>query len=434
MSAKRDFGTVPDEIWGRRDFLKIGSLTGLGLTLGDVFRAGASVKDERSVILVWLSGGPPQLDTFDMKPDAPSEIRGPFNPIPANVPGMTICEHLPRMAKVADKYAVVRSMTSPEIMHEGGIAYTLTGYPKLQSLEFPAMGSVVAKELGSRNGMPPYVAIPQTHPGYGPGFLGGAYGPFIAGDANVKDYKVRDLSLPLDTDWERVGNRTWLLDQFDSQFRDIDKAAEFKSFDESYGQAFDLMRSPAAKRAFAIHEEPEEIRNMYGRTPVGQGCLLARRLVEAGVRFITVSKGFISWDTHSDNFGTTEKQLFPELDPAYSALLTDLDQRGLLEKTLVVMMGEFGRTPKINKSAGRDHWCKAYSAVFAGAGVVGGQNIGETDATASEVLSDPCRIEDVVATIYSTLGIDLTKEYQTSIGRPVRLSNGGKVFKKLFEG
>jgi hypothetical protein len=436
MPARGDCGSVPDKIWGRRDFLKIGSLGALGISLGDVFAAtgGAGPKDERSVIVLWLSGGPPHHDTFDMKPDAPSDIRGPFKPIPTNVSGMTICEHLPRIAKVTDKHAVVRSMTSSVNDHEPGIAYVLTGYKKLQSIEFPSTGSVVAKELGPRNGMPPYVAVPQTFPSYGAGFLGGAYSPFIAGDPNVKDYKVRDLSLPLDTDWTRVNNRQWLLNQIDSQLRDIDNAAELQAFDSLYGKAYDLMKSPAAKKAFSIHEEPEEIRNMYGRTPVGQGCLLARRLIEAGVRFVTVSKGWLAWDAHSDNFGRTEKLLFPELDLAYSALLTDLDQRGLLKNTLVVMMGEFGRTPKINSTAGRDHWCKAYTAVFAGAGVVGGRNIGTTDKTGSEVLEDPYTVEDTCSTIYERVGVDYTKEIMSPIGRPVYLSNGGKVMRKLFEG
>jgi Protein of unknown function (DUF1501) len=434
MPSKCDCGLVPNTIWNRRDLLRIGSLGALGVSLGDLFAAtdGAGAKDERSVILLWCSGGPPHLDTFDMKPDAPQDIRGPFKEIKTNVPGMTICEHLPRIANVTDKHCVVRSMTSSIIDHEPGIAYVLTGYKQLQSLEFPSMGSVVAKEKGPRNGLPPYVTIPHIFPSYGPGFLGGEYGPFIAGDPNVKDYKVRDLTLPIDTDWNRVNNRKYLLEQLDSQFRNIDNEAEMKTLDVFQQKAYDLMRSRAALKAFAIEEESEATRNLYGRTPVGQGCLLARRLVEAGVRFVTVSKGWLAWDAHSDNFGRTEKLLFPELDLAYSALLTDLEQRGLLGKTLVVLMGEFGRTPAINKAAGRDHWCKAYTGCFAGCGVVGGRNLGATDKTGSEVTDSPFKVEDTVATVYDVMGLDLQKEYQSPIGRPVKLVNGGQVMKQLF--
>src|SRR5579859_5164827 len=206
MPAKCDSGLVPGNIWGRRDFLRIGSLSGLGLTLRDAFAANGGIgpKDERSVILLWLSGGPAQMDTFDMKPDADRDVRGPFKPIKTNVPGMTICEHLPRVAKVTDKHAVVRSMTSPIIEHRDGISFSLTGYRPLPSLVFPSFGSVVSKELGGRNGMPPYVTIPQTFPGFGGGFLGGEYGPFIAGDPNEAGYQVRDLNVPIDSDWSRL--------------------------------------------------------------------------------------------------------------------------------------------------------------------------------------------------------------------------------------
>jgi Protein of unknown function (DUF1501) len=436
MAAKCDCGSVPKTLFGRRDFVKIGSLGILGLNLRDYFflrsaSANSSVPD-RSVILVWLSGGPPHHDTFDMKPDAPAEIRGTFKPIPTNVSGIQVCEHLPRTARQADKFAIVRSMTSRENNHEPAINYLLTGYLPLQTLEFPSMGSVIAKEKGSRNSLPPYVTIPNIFPSFGPGFLGGEYGPFIAGDPNVKDYRVRDLNLPVDVDWHRVNNRRWLLDHMDQRFREIDTKNEFQAMDSFYEKAYDLIRSPSAQKAFDIEQEPETIRNRYGRTPVGQGCLLARRLVEAGVRFVTVAKGWLNWDTHGRNFTTLEKTLLPELDMAYSALLEDLAARGMLESTLVVLMGEFGRTPKINSDAGRDHWAKAFSIVLSGAGVVGGRILGSTDATGSEVKDDPVHVEDLTATIYERLGIDHTHEYHTDIGRPVKLSNGGKVITQLF--
>lgn len=433
---------MTDTLFGRRDFIRIGSLGFFGLGLTEYFALKALAEGhhksanlggpERSVILVWLSGGPPHLDTFDLKPDAEAEVRGTFKPIATNVPGIQICEHLSHTAQVADKFAIIRSMTSRENNHERAINYLLTGYLPLQTLEFPSIGSVIAKEKGPKNGLPPYVTIPNIFPSFGAGFLGGEYGPFMAGDPNVTGYKVRDLNLPTDLDWTRVNHRKWLLNQIDEQFRTVDTSGEFKTVDTFYEKAYDLMRSAVAKKAFDIESEPDAIRNRYGRTPVGQGCLLARRLIEAGVRFVTVSKGWLNWDTHGNNFTTLEKLLLPELDMAYSALIEDLHHRGLLESTLVVLMGEFGRTPQINSDAGRDHWSKAFSIVCAGAGVKGGQVIGATDKHASEVTEDPIQVEDLVATIYNRVGIDFNHEYQTPIARPVKLSNGGKVIAKLF--
>ncbi len=444
MSTQCDCGQVPNELFGRRDFIRIGSLGLFGLGLRNYLALRALAEDspahaaitkaapDRSVILIWLSGGPPHMDTFDMKPEAPKEFRGLFKPIPTNVAGIQVCEHMPRIARQADKFAVIRSMTSREANHERAINYLLTGYLPLQTLEFPSMGSVIAKEKGAQSGLPAYVTVPNIFPSFGAGFLGGAYGPFIAGDPNVFGYRVRDLTLPTDIDWGRVNNRQWLLTQIDQQFRDIDTSHEFETIDNFYQKAYDLIRLSVAKKAFDIESEPEDIRNRYGRTPVGQGCLLARRLVESGVRFVTVSKGWLNWDTHGGNFTTLEKLLLPELDMAYSALLEDLHQRGMLQSTLVVLMGEFGRTPQVNADAGRDHWSKAFSIVIAGAGVKGGQVLGETDGKAAEVTDDPYQVEDLVATVYDRVGIDFTHEYETPIGRPVKLSNGGRVISKLL--
>jgi len=278
-----------DSLFGRRDFMKIGSLGALGITLDKALRAGA--RNDISCILVWQSGGCGHQDTFDMKPDAPREYRGEFNPIPTNVPGIQICEHLPFTARQADKYTILRSMRSKENNHERAINYLLTGYLPLPTLELPSMGSVVSKELGPRNGLPPYVAIPNTFPSYGAGFLGGDYNPFLSGDPNVTGYKVRDLTLPTDVDWTRVGNRRYLLQQMDAKFKSIEASADFKAMDSFYQKAHDLLSSPVAKKAFDVQAEPVELREKYGRTPVGQGCLLARRLVEHGVRFVTVAKG-----------------------------------------------------------------------------------------------------------------------------------------------
>jgi hypothetical protein len=417
------------DLFGRRDFMRIGSLGSLGLTLSGALRAG--LKKDISCILLWQSGGNPHTDTFDMKPDAPAEVRGEFKPIPTNVPGIQVCEHLPFTARQADKYTILRSLTSKENNHERAINYLLTGYLPLPTLEFPSIGSVVSKELGAKNGMPPYVAVPNTFPSYGAGFLGGAYNPFIAGDANVSGYRVRDLALPADVDWNRIGNRKWLLNQMDAKFKAIEASPDFAAMDAFEQRAYDLLSSPVAKKAFDIHAEPEALREKYGRTPVGQGCLLARRLVESGVRFVTVAKGWLNYDTHGDNFNIMQKILLPEFDRAFAALLEDLDQRGMLDTTLVIANGEFGRTPKINSDAGRDHHCKAWSAVFAGAGITGGRILGATDKTGTEVTDLPVQPEDLLYTIYSILGVDPTKEHHTPIGRPVKNVNGGSMIKGL---
>ena len=418
------------DIFGRRDFMRIGSLGALGLSLPAVLRANA--KSDISCILVWQSGGCGQQDTFDMKPDAPKEYRGEFNPIPTNVPGIQICEHLPLTARQADKYTILRGLHSKENNHERAINYLLTGYLPLPTLEFPSMGSVVAKERGSKNGLPPYVAVPNTFPSYGAGFLGGEFNPFIAGDPNVAGYQVRDLKLPTDVDWTRVSNRTWLLKQMDRKFRAIEASPDFAAMDAFNQRAYDLLRSPAAQKAFDVEEEDPKLRERYGRTPVGQGCLLARRLVESGVRFVTVAKGWLNYDTHGDNFNTMKKVLLPEFDRAFASLVQDLHDRGMLEKTLVIAMGEFGRTPKVNADAGRDHHAKAWSIVMAGAGIPGGRILGATDKTATEVTDHGFEPEDLMYTIYTMMGVDPTKDYHSPIGRPVKIANGGKMIPKLL--
>ncbi len=418
------------DLFGRRDLLRIGSLGALGITLPELLRAGP--KKDISCILVWQSGGCGHQDTFDMKPEAAVEYRGEFKPIPTNVAGIQICEHLPVTARQADKFTILRSMRSRENNHERAINYLLTGYLPLATLEFPSMGSVVSKELGSSQGMPPYVAVPNTFPSYGAGFLGGEHNPFISGDANVNGYQVRDLALPADVDWRRVGNRRWLLEKMDAKFRAIEATPEFAALDQFHQRAYDLLSSPAAKKAFDIESEPAALRERYGRTPVGQGCLLARRLVEGGVRFVTVAKGWLNYDTHGDNFNTMKKVLLPEFDRGFGTLLEDLHQRGLLDTTLVIAMGEFGRTPKINADAGRDHHNKAWSIALAGAGIAGGRVLGATDKTATEVTDLPVGPEDLLQTVYTILGVDPAREYHTSIGRPVRAVNGGKLIPGLL--
>jgi hypothetical protein len=418
------------DLFGRRDFLRIGSL-GLGSLHMPALMRGAE-KKELSCILLWQSGGSPHIDTFDMKPNAPREIRGEFNEISSNVPGIRVCEHLPNIAKIMDKVTVLRSMKSRENNHERAINYLLTGYLPLPTIEFASIGSVISKVKGPRNGMPPYVAVPNTFPSYGAGFLGGEYNPFISGDANVTGYRQRDLTLPADVDWNRLSSRAHLVKQMDAKFRAIDASPEFAALDEYSKKAYELIQSPAAKKAFDVGAEPDALRERYGRTPVGQGALLARRLVESGVRFVTVAKGWLNYDTHGDNFNICKKALFPEFDKAFSSLVTDLHDRGMLDSTLVIAMGEFGRTPKINDGAGRDHHCKAWSVAFAGGGIPGGRLLGATDSTATEVTDLPVEPEDLMFTLYSRFGIDPNHEFQSSIGRPVKVANGGKLIPGLF--
>jgi len=376
--------------------------------------------------MVVLDGGMSHHDTFDMKPDAPADIRGTFQPVATKVPGIQICEHLPRVAQQMDKFAIVRSVWGRTAIHFNGVYFLMTGYLPIQSMEFPSLGAVAAKELGPRKGMPPYVLNAMLDHAMGPGFLGSAYAPFwVRSDPNAANFRVEDLELPVDVDWKTVSDRRWLVKQMDDAFRERDTKGVTASRDSFYIQAEQIMRSPAVKKAFDIWAEPEPLRDRYGRTPIGQGCLLARRLVESGVRFVTVNASRAIWDTHGDNFNRLQKVLLPEFDMAYAALLEDLAERGLLSSTLVVVSGEFGRTPKINANAGRDHWPRVFSALLAGAGIKGGQAYGSSDSTGSEPKDNPTSMEDLVATVYDRLGVDPKKEYRAPSGRPIRLSNNG---------
>lgn len=416
-------------LWGRREFVRIGSLGALGFGLADysALKAQGGVREaNKACIFIVLDGGPSQLETFDMKPEAPSDIRGIFKPIATNVPGIQISEHLPKTAKQADKFCILRSVYGKTAVHFPGVYYLATGYMPLQSMEFPAMGAVVGKELGSRNGIPPYILNAPIDHGMGPGFLGSAASPFwVRSDPNSPQFRVDDLELPTDTDWSDISDRTWLLRQLDARFRERDVKGQFAARDKFYQEAENIIRAPAVKQAFDIGKESPALRERYGRTPLGQSCLLARRLVEAGARFVTVNAARAIWDTHGDNFNRLSKVLLPEFDSAYAALVQDLAQRGLLETTLVVVSGEFGRTPKINKDAGRDHWPRVWSILLAGAGIHGGQVYGSSDSTASDPKDNPVKLEDLTATIFDRLGIDPAKEYHAPNGRPVRLSNNG---------
>jgi Protein of unknown function (DUF1501) len=416
----------------RRAFLKAGSLSLFGsLAYGDILRlrAAAPSTSERefAVIHLLLSGGIAQMDSWDPKPHADLKYRSQFKPIDTVVPGMQIIEHLPMVARHTDKIAILRSMRHKLISHESAMALVCSGNEPLGTIQFPAMQTVISKELGPRSDLPPAVSIPSVTGSWEKaGFLSSKYNPFNAGDPNESNYQVRDLSLPMGVDWSRMDRRRSLLNMVDDEFRRIDTTGISESMDSYYQTAFGLMHSALAKRAFRIEEEPETVRDRYGRTSLGQGVLLARRLVEAGVRFVTISRGFNAYDHHRTIFPLLQNAFLPELDRVYSALLEDLDLRGMLDSTIVIVTGEFGRTPEINANGGRDHWPRAFSLVIAGGGIPGGQIYGSTDAVGGFVKDNPVQVNDLVATLYMKLGIDPEKEYVSNIGRPVKIGNNGK--------
>ncbi|MBI3880846.1 MAG: DUF1501 domain-containing protein [Verrucomicrobia bacterium] len=425
----------------RRDFLHLGALSCLGLSLADLLRfqslaANPRAQRDVSCILIWLDGGPSHLEMFDLKPDAPIEVRGEFKPIATSVPGIRICEHLPRTAQMMRDVALIRSLTHELGNHDTGSHYLLTGHRPTPVVQYPSLGSIVAKETGFTRPLPPYVAIPEAVNAARAGYLPGAFSPFaIGGDPSKADYKVRDLEPPESVGFERVTRRQTMQQQLDNFSRQVETNSAVQSRDAFYEQAYRLLTAPDAKNAFDLTKEPPKVRERYGRKRIGTSCLLARRLVEAGSRFVTVVDS--GWDMHQQIFKAMPDAQFPgsgklpSLDQAYAALITDLRERGLLETTLVVMMGEFGRTPKLNNLGGRDHWPRAGSALFAGGGVRGGQVIGATDAY-GEVPSDrPVRPEDIAVSILKLLGVDPEKEYQTPTGRPLKIMAEGNFVKEL---
>jgi hypothetical protein len=426
----------------RRDLLRVGTLSFFGLSLPQLLQlraaAGAAAAPRaESVILLWCSGGPSHLDTFDPKPDAPSEIRGEFKAIETSVPGVQISEHLPETAKVMNRVSLVRSLTSQIAAHEQASQYLMTGYRPLPTLEYPSYGSVVAKELGSRNNLPPYIATPDISRAGQSGFIGAAYNAFEAPDASLPGFRVPNVNSPLRVDEDRMARRRGFTQRMNDRFSGSLPDDRVRAVDQFYTKAFDLINSSAAKRAFELSEEPESLREKYGMTTMGQGALLARRLSEAGARFITVNKN--GWDNHQNIFGLLtgaggparpaagaggrrQAGLLPELDRAFSGLISDLADRGSLDKTLVVLMGEFGRTPRVNPRGGRDHWSRCRFVAFAGAGVRGGQVIGKSDSEGGVPTDRPVSVEEVAATLYHALGIDHQKQYTTPTGRPIHLA------------
>jgi hypothetical protein len=423
----------------RRSLLRVGALAIGGLTLPGLLRARAIAKqsaaNRKSVILVWLAGGPSHIDMYDLKPTAPVEIRGEFKPIATNVPGVQISEHLPLQARIFDKLSVVRSAYHTNAGHGMGSQWMQTGYQATIEVNdniYPSTGSVVAKLKGPNNpGLPAYVNLPRKVSFGNAAYLGASYNPFTP-DANPNDpgFQVRNLRLPGRVDAERLQTRRDLVRTIDTLRRDVDTKGDLVGYDTFYREAMDMVTNTRAINAFDINKEPSNLRDRYGRNDLGQSCLLARRLVEAGVTFVSVQAGG-GWDTHGNNFSELKRRLLPQYDAAIAALVEDLHDRGLSDEVLVMSLGEFGRTPKINKDAGRDHWPGAMSILYAGGGLKMGQMVGTTDSTASYPTSKPYTPGCVLSTMYHVLGIDHRHVFYDDARRPLPVLNEGDPIKEL---
>ena len=418
----------------------VGLVGGLGLTLGKFLQCQAFADETplvakegaaKSVIHIFLPGGMAAQESWDPKPYAPLEYRGSMTSIPTKIDGVQFNALLKDTAQVADKLAIVHSMTHGEAAHERGTHNMFTGYRPSPAIQYPSFGSIVSHELGVRKNLPPYVCIPNLpNPYAGPGYLSSAYGPFsLGGDPADGNFHVRDLTLPAGVTDEHFARRKQLLALVDNHFRALEKSDALDSMDTFYQRAYALISSPQARAAFALDQEPAKLRDEYGHTAAGQRMLLARRLVEAGVRFVSLTDG--GWDHHVNIAGGIQQNL-PPFDQAFAALIRDLDRRGLLDSTLVMVTSEFGRTPKINKDAGRDHWPRVFSIVLAGGGFKRGLAYGASDATASEPEDNPLSVEDFAATIYNQLGIPPEKKLMAAGNRPIDIVRGGKVIRELL--
>jgi hypothetical protein len=426
----------------RRDCLQLGLTTLLGGGLATALRAreaGAPAAQAKACIFIWQDGGPTHYETFDPKPTAPAEIRGEFKPIATKLPGVQFSEHMVKLGGMADRLAVVRSIRHDQGNHGAGNHYLVTGAPPRIPVGcgafvsfHPSLGSVVAKEKGAPAGLPAYFSMPQMSRSGGPNFLGARFAPFVvAEDPNKENFRVRDVALPRGLAEQRFADRAELRAEVDRFQRILDQSAgdPAAALDQNYEQAYDLMRSKEAQAAFDIGQEPDKVREAYGRNPFGQRALLARRLVEAGVPFVTLYDG--GWDHHTKLFESLKTRL-PRWDQTVSALINDLDQRGLLKTTLVIALGEFGRTPKINKDAGRDHWSNAMSVLFAGGGTPGGQVVGATDPKGYAAMERVLSPEHFASTVYAKLGIDPGKILYAPNGRPTHLVSDPTPIKELM--
>jgi len=428
---------------GRRDFLQVGLGGTLGLGLTDLLRAqeaAAAPKKKVNCILVWLDGGPTHYETFDPKPKAPKEIRGEFGSMKTNVPGTHFCDKVPHLAKVADKVTIVRSIWHKDPNHGGGNHYMMTGRPTPVPVNcgafvtfHPSFGSMISYDRGVIRGLPPYMSLGRMSRSGGPHFLGAEHSPFvIKSDPNSSSFKVRDVVLPKGISEARAGDRRQLRTELDNLLRITDKVAKDPavSFDQFNAQGVDLVTSTAAQKAFDITKEDDKARDKYGRNSLGQRLLLARRLTEVGVSFVTVYYG--GWDHHTNIFKTLKGSFMSNWDQGLAALISDLDERGQLENTMVICLGEFGRTPKVNTRGGRDHWPGAMSILMAGAGIPRGQIVGATDANGYYAAENVYKPEDFACSLYRKMGIDPHQVWHTAAAQPVQLVDGGSRIKELF--
>jgi hypothetical protein len=424
----------------RRDVLGLGMVGLSSLTLPTALRAeqetrrqGGAAARAKNVIFIWQQGGPPHQDMWDMKPEAPDGIRGEFRPIRTNLPGYTVCELMPMLAQQVHRMCIVRGVNHHIPDHNPASMFMLgSGNAPSQSIKAPSWSSVVKREMPAVPGLPTAVAIPsEPAEGPGAGFLGSAYQSFaLQSDPSDRSFEVRAMTLPTGIDRERFNRRHGLLQESEQSFdRLLERPDLLASIDQNYREAHQIILSPTTNRAFQIDQEPDRLRDRYGRTKLGQRCLLARRLIEAGVRFVTISEP-VGWDTHADNFKRLRENL-PVVDQCVSALLEDLAVRGMLDETLVMMFGEFGRTPRINAQAGRDHWAQAMSIMLAGGGLPAGLIDGATDQNGAFVTDRSHSPADFACTIYSQLGIDPHKRYATSSGIEVPIVQGGTAIREL---
>ncbi len=439
----------------RRGCLKAGVLGATGLGLASLLRAEARGNSTGgtplSVIILWMRGGPSHIDMWDPKPDAPAEFRGEFGVATTNVPGITLCDRLPMCGRIMDKWSIVRSLNHNDAGHSTGDQICFTGYPadprSPDENVFPSCGSVVAKQLGGQDPrLPAYVMIPSMVPGTGPAYLGVANKPFEtqADPANDGPFRLPNFSLPDGVNLETLTDRRGLLSGFDKMRRDVDSTGQLDAQDAFKQKAWDILTSPEARDAFDLDREPAKVRERYGFLPAfdphasnrcgapawSQRILLARRLVEAGVRLVTVDLRW--WDTHVKGFESLKLGFLPRFDQAYSALIEDLEQRGLLSSTLVIAWGEFGRTPKVNNDAGRDHYPNVFSAALAGGPVKGGRVVGSSDAKGAFPKANPKPPQDVLATLYHHLGVDVNAQYPNGTGRPISVLPEGAAIGELF--
>ena len=427
----------------RRDFIYVGLIGGMGLSLGNYLGLGAKqaraeIKNyaskegpAKSVIHIFLPGGMAAQESFDPKPLAPIEYRGPLGTVATKLPGEVFSEMMAKTAQVADKLTVVRSMTHGEAAHERGTHNMFTGYRPSPAIQYPSFGSVMSHEFGSKNNMPPYVCIPSMPNTYaGSGYLSSAYGPFSLGaDPASGNFTVRDLNLPGGIDDDRFTRRRTMLEAVDSHFRKLEKSDNLQAMDSFYQRAYGLISSKAARQAFDLAAESDAVKDKYGKNEAGLRMLMCRRLVEAGVRFVSMTYG--GWDHHT-NINAGIRNQMPAFDQAFAALVTDLSERGLLDSTIVMVTSEFGRTPKINRDQGRDHWPKVFSICLAGGGFKKGQIYGSSDATASEPNQDPLTVENLATTVYHQLGIVADKELMAPGDRPIEIVDGGEVVSDLL--